>query len=277
MSSVKVYELRLKFTEPVSVVSDAEGSKLYVLRSPTVSWDGKGATVHYAPVIPASTLKGTLRSLALSIAKSVYDCDVVKLHEENVEPRERPKSVPHHRSDESWQELLRNETVSGRVKELLKYLREEGVSEGYFEEMPDGEKWERVASLSCPVCLLFGSQYSAGLVRVSDVVLHGYENVLNRVVIDRGSGKVKEGKLFSMETIEGAEGKAYLVFAIPKPLEDLISKVGLECNGKSPLELAEELWNQMVEILKEDGLELGHSKGVGMGRAEVEIREVEEV
>ena len=266
---IKVYKLELEFEEPVSVVAESEDSVLKVFTAPTVEWRENGFTVNYmTPIIPASSLKGALRALFASLAKSLLgDCEVVKYHEENREPKKyKKKLLPHHEG------IKFNEK---QVNELKEYLVKNGVDRAYFEEEgADEELAERLASLSCPICLLFGSNYLAGALRFSDVALNGSFNRVTRVVINRALGKVSENKLFTLEMVEEARGKGYVVLAFNPELEELVESLGLECNGKNPIEAAKELWETGKKFLEEEGLVLGHSKSVGLGAAKVRLREL---
>ncbi len=261
---IEVYRIELEFEEPVSVVGEADDSVLKVMRTNAIKWGEGSYRVEYGiPVIPASTIKGALRSFFLSLTKSMLDCDVVRYHEETSEPRHYKKKVlPHHEGFMPEKE---------RLEKLKEYLVEhEGVEETYFlEEGSEEELIERLASLSCPICLLFGSVYLAGALRFSDVLLNGSERRVTRVTMNRALGKAAENKLFTLEVVEEAKGVGYAVLAFNPDLLELVETLGLECNGKSTIDLAKELWMEGKKILEEDGIILGHSKSTGMGRAKV--------
>jgi len=255
---IETYKIKIRFEEPVTIISEAEDSILRIMRSDVVKWEKGGYSVLYGnPIIPASSLKGALRSFFLALAKTLYDCDVLKYHDEA-----SGDQIPSH-SPRAWVDKY-----AGNVERIRSYIKEDA-------ELSEKEAWERLASISCPVCLLFGSQHLAGALRFSDVVLERAKiRRLSRTAMNRALGKVSEGALFTIEVAEGADGEGYAVLAFTPQLQKLVKAVGIECAGRDPISVAKELWDIGTEILHEDGIELGHSKSAGLGRAVLEFQKL---
>jgi hypothetical protein len=74
--------------------------------------------------------------------------------------------------------------------------------------------------------------------------------------------------------VEEGRAEGIAVLAFPPHLRRLVEKVAIPCNGKSPIEAALELWEMGLDVLREQGLELGHGKSVGLGTGRITFEEL---
>jgi len=152
------------------------------------------------PVIPAESLKGSLRKLASKIAKNLDFGDqevneVVKYHAEDKHSIEKnnvklyPKFI----------EADNGELEKDRKKELEKIFSEEQLR----ELSKDAQK-ELYLSLKCPICKLFGSQRLTGKMIFSDAILIDEPriDIYTSTSISRKTKTVEGERLFSLESLE---------------------------------------------------------------------------
>jgi len=152
------------------------------------------------PVIPAESLKGSLRKLASKIAKNLDFSDqevneVVKYHREDKHSIEKnnvklyPKFI---------------EADNGELKKDKKEELERIFSEEQLRELSKDAQKELYLSLKCPICKLFGSQRLTGKMIFSDAILIDEPriDIYTSTSISRKTKTVEGERLFSLESLE---------------------------------------------------------------------------
>lgn len=147
------------------------------------------------PIIPAESLKGSLRKLVAKFAKSINYGDelvnrIVDFHNEDV-----------HYKEEKGKKYYPMESLSDEIQSRI--VKEGIFTEEQLKELSDESVKELYYSLQCPVCRLFGSRSLAGKMNVSDFIPEKFPEILTytSTSIDRKYGIAAEGKLFTIESI----------------------------------------------------------------------------
>ena len=204
------------------------------------------------PVIPAESLKGSLRKLASKIAKNLDFSDqevneVVKYHREDKHSIEKnnvklyPKFI----------EADTGELKKDRKKELEKIFSEEQLR----ELSRDAQK-ELYLSLKCPICKLFGSQRLTGKMIFSDAILIDEPriDIYTSTSISRKTKTVEGERLFSLESLE-----PNLRFEAKVIVDNVI-------RGSHEALLLSKLFEY---ILKLGGFQIGGAKSRGFGQVAI--------
>jgi Uncharacterized protein predicted to be involved in DNA repair (RAMP superfamily) len=239
--------LTLKARGPIHVGHSKEVNVLYTLKLPSGDL-----------VIPASTWKGALRSLAEKLAPSLPMSGIEKLAVDIVARAQDPKDA--------------RDRVRGLMGDFEKALEkqpqqrfdqrdveEKLLSLGYDLQRIDDKEWVLVQYLSlyCPVGRLFGNWALAGSLKFFDTVIRSGSQRRPGVGIDRKTGTVQERVLYFVETSD-----AYA--AVP-----LVLLGEVEAPGSTPAKLLA----SVLEALSEVGLNIGGRKSAGLGLLELESAE----
>jgi CRISPR/Cas system CSM-associated protein Csm3 (group 7 of RAMP superfamily) len=152
------------------------------------------------PVIPAESLKGSLKKLASKIAKNLDFSDqevneVVKYHREDKHSIEKnnvklyPKFI---------------EADTGELKKDKKEELERIFSEEQLRELSKDAQKELYLSLKCSICKLFGSQRLTGKMIFSDAILIDEPriDIYTSTSMSRKTKTVEGERLFSLESLE---------------------------------------------------------------------------
>jgi CRISPR/Cas system CSM-associated protein Csm3 (group 7 of RAMP superfamily) len=204
------------------------------------------------PVIPAESLKGSLRKLASKIAKNLDFSDqevneVVKYHREDKHSIEKnnvklyPKFI---------------EADTGELKKDRKKELERIFSEEQLRELSKDAQKELYLSLKCPVCKLFGSQRLTGKMIFSDAILIDEPriDIYTSTSISRKTKTVEGERLFSLESLE-----PNLRFQAKVIIDNVM-------RGSDEAVLLSKLFEY---ILKLGGFQIGGAKSRGFGQVAI--------
>lgn len=246
MKSCAVFEAKfvgkLMFTAltPIHIGSQREANVLYALR--LRSLDGL--------LIPASTWKGLLRSLAERLATTIQMETLERLALERITLSPEPRRSIEDLLDD-FRRALRGESAgpfdSGDVRHVLLEI-------GYGElSRLEDEKGALVEYLSyyCPVGRLFGNQVRAANIRFLDTLLPPRVQSRYGVGINRKTGRIEEHVLYRIETSEGG---------IEVPLVIL---------GEVERGTPSKLLASTLEVIRKVGLSVGGRKSAGLGLLEL--------
>ncbi len=253
---MKKYEIVVKPLEPISIGAGREDNVLTVLQVPVIQVGEDNVIYDYRrPIIPASSFKGVLRSIGVAIAKGL-----------GVDHDESCLNPPCHVSEQS-REI---ERYVERYKEYV--VKNLG---GDVTSVKKDALRKVVASLQCPVCLLFGAPGVASLLRITDLIPGKYTiQRVSRVTINRALRTKSEGKLFTIEMVDADLFMGYALYYINPCLKEMLEKVFGKERKEEILNNVEKLWDMVIKFVEESGLEVGHSRSTGLGRVKVEFREI---
>jgi len=226
--------------------------------------------------IPGSSLKGSLRSLAESIARAsgTYVCEVF----DDITKCECAIRVLKYiynmfRKGSSEKEIIDNikkycdeiiDLSAGKkrfsIKEISSFLNEI-TSAKSLEELIENIKKEKVP---CPVCRIFGNKELASHIEVSDMLPLNPDNVevdfRTRNAIDRFRGAARSGALFTFEYVS------------PRTKWKFEMKlINIKINSKT---LEAELMRSLLKLLHTQGIQVGRMRSVGMGLLKLESANV---
>jgi len=240
------YEVRIVTLTPLRIGSGTKGFIGEVLRVPVFV----GNELRRLPIIPFSSLKGSLRGIAESLAKTLWDES--ELDEEIC----LKVMVSHER---------KGGDVSHKVKEGdFDLIKQAIIEEGLFSESDINEFGEKFPTLLCPICRLFGAPGLAGVLRISDAIpldLDLHTEYLTRIAIDRRRMKVMERRMFREEVLPpGIEFRAVMLVDWERLGEGRVARI------------AKNLLEQTMIIAKESGIQLGSGKSIGRGKVRIELR-----
>lgn len=236
--------LNFKARGPIHVGYSKEANVLYALKLPNGDL-----------VVPASTWKGVLRSLAEKLAPSLQMSDIERLALEKVGRAQTPQEAR-----ENVKELLKDfeRALEGKQSKLFdqKDVEEKLLGLGYDMQQIEDKNWALVQYLSlyCPVGRLFGSYSLAGGLKFLDTVIGPGFQRRPGVGINRRSGTVQENVLYFVET-----GEAYA--KVP-----LVMVGEVEARGSAPARLLA----SVLEAVAEVGIGVGGRKSTGLGLLELE-------
>jgi CRISPR/Cas system CSM-associated protein Csm3 (group 7 of RAMP superfamily) len=246
--------LNFRARGPIHVGHSKEANVLYALKLPNGDL-----------VVPASTWKGVLRSLAERLAPSLPMGEIERLAFETVgraqEPEEARRNVREKGLMDDFVKVLerkpQNRFDQRDVEEKLERL-------GYRKD--EGGKWQiedkewalvQYLSLHCPVGRLFGNLTLASSLRFFDAVIRSGLQRRPGIGINRYTGTVQENVLYFVET-----GDAYA--AVP-----LLLSGEVEPRGNAPARLLA----SVLEAVAEVGIGVGGRKSAGLGLLELESSE----
>jgi len=270
-----VVELSMSLQEPLHIGSGDFGARRALLR------------LNNHVVIPSSTWKGALRSIAENLARSMVESltglerlAILCYSEENrgimyewddkhvgkylngldIETFRRE----YERTRASFKENLLDQLRKYKQGQTLNYLGEElltmldiGYSPETIEEADETKltkMFEDYLASKCPIGSLFGNSVLSGKVRIMDTILnHVTTDERPGVGINRKSGKAQDNALYFTETVSaGTEVKLRLI------ADNLY-------HGKTDAKI----FAGILEWIKEIGLNVGGRKSAGLGLMEL--------
>lgn len=147
--------------------------------------------------------------------------------------------------------------------------------------------WEELASLLCPICLLFGSPHRAAAIKVTDLYplnslaqQDGGETPLatrHHVSIDRKTGTKREKALYRAQYVQPGTlytGKLYII--VPELPPHLQENTIIATLYRETLEKAQHILQQTLDYLGQDSqllVKLGGHKTRGYGLAKIRIKQ----
>ena len=251
------------------------------------------------PLIPATTLKGLLRSLTEKLAATIYkryqslepeDISSIPLmlaanhhqptpYEEEKRREKRLQQVsPLHAKPEQLVELQHGNNRIAVHKALAKLFEKLKPCIPEPPEAPPRDwSYEAFASRYCPICMLYGSTHQAGAVRPLDAIPPQTPDIEVRthVAIDRGLGIRSEKKLYTEELLQPGttfKTKIHILWPLPTPGEHQ----NPTCNQlyKTTLQEAQKLWKTLLKYLQQTHIQIGSGKTRGNGLAKITIRQI---
>lgn len=217
---------------PATSVSVGGKSGEFVREIAKISIEGLGGDT---PFLPAESIKGTLRSMAVTIANTIFKNDYIGHH------------VPNYNLKE----------ITDKYRdEAEKTLKKLGFTDEQIGELDESERVDLYLALNCPVCRLFGWRGLAGKLTVSDGIPNKRPRLryFTSTAIDRKLGLASEKRLF---TIESIEKDPELRFNIKIIIDNM--------NGEEA-----RLICMLLQMISEIGLRIGGSKSRGYGLLEMD-------
>jgi CRISPR/Cas system CSM-associated protein Csm3 (group 7 of RAMP superfamily) len=305
------YMLRIVPLTPLRIGAGVEGNVQRILTSFIVkeaelaieetSVFTTNAISKRTPVIPASSIKGLLRALAEQLSSRLYSrsmkpqsvSDIPKLlaaYHHHTTPSEdtaresiRQKgcnisSLPLIHYTPTLSDKCGDETLGEIVGEVKNVI---GDYSNCIERVPPSTSidwaFEAFASRYCPICILFGSQFQAGALRITDAL--PVDNVLSNyrthVSIDRRTLTKEEAKLYVEEYIE--PGVTFVArINLLWPLTTLNEDSNNICKQlyNHALTEAKKLLSVLIEYVNSTPIEIGGSKSRGLGLVKLNITKV---
>lgn len=231
---------------PQSPLHVGAGVDLFLSR--VVLMDVGGAEL---PVIPAESIKGVLRSLAIRIARTATFG--LKKHDGLVDVDEVVKK---HGKD--------THNVKLQADMVEKALLKLGIfTERQLRELSDDEKKELLVSLYCPICLLFGSPHQAGKLLFTDAIPVNEEGKIvypkletqTCTSISRKTRTAEAKRLFTVQYVVPEEGISFRSKIIAENLR----------SGEPDAKL----FATVLRYITERGIILGGMKSRGFGQMKV--------
>lgn len=226
-------DIYLKLETPLHVGAESELTRKPIVR---LKVNGK-----YLPVIPAESIKGSLRNLAGKLAKTMeFSNPIVN------------DAVKYHDKDKHEGENIRkySSEAEAQIKEIF--------SEEQIEELSLDDKLEYYFSLNCPICRLFGGRGVSAKINFFDAYpLVNEERKTPKIAaytstsIDRNLGVALEGRLYSIEFIEPSKLLRFNLKAIAENIEP---------GSNESMVLA-----RLIDCILLDGFTLGGVKSKGFG------------
>ena len=308
---LETYEVKVVLLTPARVGGGVEGNlqqllrpqvrREPVLRQVVLSVGEKPNSYRFerTPLIPATTLKGLLRSLTEKLAATIYK-RYQSLELENLEstplmlaanhhqptPQEEEKRrekrlqqiPPLHAKPEQLTELQHGNNKIAIHKTLAKLFEElKPCVPEPPEASPKDWSYEAFASRYCPICMLYGSTHQAGAVRPLDAIPPQTPDIEVRthVAIDRGLGIRSEKKLYTEELLQAGttfKTRIHILWPLPTPEE----QQNPTCNQlyQTTLQEAQRLWKTLLEYLNQTHIQIGSGKTRGNGLAKITIRQI---
>ena len=210
-------------------------------------------------LIPSTSLKGVLRRIADHIGKSLarnprnLEEALLKCHCETEDSGIRHVGC----SDSELKLISEYVEKSFRDGSIQRFLSEDVIertrrmlrNSKVLQVLRKNHALEPLLAFRCPICRLYGGPGLGGKVFVNNVVItDGSASFITRASIERVSGRVREGALFTVEAL-----------TLPKFEVTLIVE-NIELNTLEPLIIAGTL-----EWLLKLGLEVGGMKSTGLG------------
>jgi CRISPR/Cas system CSM-associated protein Csm3 (group 7 of RAMP superfamily) len=237
--------LKLDSTSPLHIGAGSEGTNKVILRFRV---NGKEI-----PIIPAESLKGTLRSLASSISKQLLpDNLAIKYHDKD-------KHVKIETIGKDEQRKIK-ELYFEKAKEVLEKI----MPKDYIEEISTSDYLRLIEyyfALNCPVCRLFGAQGIAGKLTFSDGVPQTSPKLFTytSTSINRKTRIVEKEKLFTITAVEPDKNLRFRF----KIIGDNIYKGSEEAK----------LLSALLQWLLKFDIQVGGLKSYGYGRLSLDKNE----
>jgi len=237
--------LKLDSTSPLHIGAGSEGTNKVILRFRVNSKE--------IPIIPAESLKGTLRSLASSISKQLLpDNLAIKYHDKD-------KHVKIETIGKDEQRKIK-ELYFEKAKEVLEKI----MPKDYIEEISTSDYLRLIEyyfALNCPVCRLFGAQGIAGKLTFSDGVPQTSPKLFTytSTSINRKTRIVEKEKLFTITAVEPDKNLRFRF----KIIGDNIYKGSEEAK----------LLSALLQWLLKFDIQVGGLKSYGYGRLSLDKNE----
>ncbi|MEX2702807.1 MAG: RAMP superfamily CRISPR-associated protein [Candidatus Baldrarchaeota archaeon] len=208
---------------------------------------------YYIPILPAESLKGVLRKLAMKIAKSMVFSspdinEIVKCHRKD----------EHIRKDKEHCEGLTRKYKKNAIETMREIF-----SDKQIEELTERALLEYYFSLICPVCNLFGGKSVAAKLKffdayplLNDKIVELKTKTYTSTSIDRQTGIAKEGRLYTIEFIEPLDNIRFKLRIIAENLEQGSDNSKLLAN--------------IFQYLLHEGIKVGGLKSKGFGTLKID-------
>jgi len=162
-----------------------------------------------AYVIPSHSIKGILRHISEYVAKASATTGKELEHALLRAHCEVENEGIRHICSSNDDLSIINNYISNILNDrslARRYIPEDSIDEvsSKFEEGGIREviEVEPIAAIKCPICRLYGGNGLGGKVYIRDIVIkNGKVTVISRASIERPTGKVREGSLFSVEVL----------------------------------------------------------------------------
>lgn len=173
----------------------------------------------------------------------------------------------------------RDQELRNSFKKYLDYLielfRENPDLENIYRENLDRgvEEW---ASHLCPICLLYGSQHRAGIIRFTDfyILRETGTDTRTHVTISRNTRTSLENSLFSIEYLPVNTkliGNIYIIIPLLPPTLNTFQQ-----EYSKTLEYAEKLLENTISYLKQTKMLIGGHKSRGYGLASIVLKNIQQ-
>lgn len=216
-------------------------------------------------LISSSTWKGAFRSISERIARSMrFESDLTNLAVKSFREDSR---ITYEVSKEFCEDMLN--VLRGHKSNIIPYNKEDlaeiackiGFTSDEVNEIRDKgfsardnllkRLAESILAVHCPIGKLYGNHVLAGKVRFLDIILGHRAGLIHEragISINRRSGTVREGALFTFESIVNERVKLRIVV-----------------DNLTPGAEDSKLFALTLEAIKNLGLSLGARKSAGMG------------
>jgi len=226
------------YLKPVTPLHIGAQSELFVKTIIRIKVNGK-----YTFIIPSESIKGSLRSLAAIIAKSM-----------SFSTNEIMRIVQSHEKDKHNYKQ-HEENID---KTLENIFTKEQIS-----ELSEGDKHEYYASLKCPICNLFGGKGTSAKLKFFDayplidekIIALSYKTYTS-TSIDRDLGIAREGALHTIEFVE--------------PSENIRFKLKIILNNIEQASDTAKLLARLLQYILEEGIVIGGLKSKGFGLLKID-------
>ena len=161
-----------------------------------------------AYVIPSHSIKGVLRRISEHVAKASATSKELEHALIRAHCEVENESIRHVCSSDDDIRIIKDyvDSVLKNRAFARKFIPEDSIDEvssrfkeGGIREVAEAEP---IVTIECPICRLYGGNGLGGKVYIRDIVVkNGRVAVISRTSIERATGKVREGALFSVEAL----------------------------------------------------------------------------
>ena len=194
-------------------------------------------------LIPSSTLKGVFRRISEYVSNSIDFKDKIINHMVCNHREEIGRGIIHGEFDP---EIL--DEIFDKYNFVRLQIERDGLER-------DEEKWNEACALICPICTLYGSNFSRSKLWFYDSLVYCDERFLSmyhRVGIDRKKGIQREKSLYAIQ-------------ALPPGIEFKLIIVGNNLNKFEKIVL-----KKTIKYISVIGLQLGAERSRGFGLFELD-------
>lgn len=235
-----ILELYFVTKTPVHVGSGQEGTLSLIVRFPV-----NGRLI---PIIPSNSLKGTLRSLATKVSKSInFNQDTKKILELHKKDTHIPKFGDVNE---------KNSFISSYENKSKDFLKNNNIlNDRQINELSKEDVIDLYLSLNCPICTLFGSKSLSGKINIFDATPLQLSTIITytSASISRKTLTVEEGALYTVEAVGPGT-----VFEVKVITDNVLP-------GSNEAKVLASLLN----YIKEKGIVVGGMKSKGYGVLEL--------
>ena len=190
-----IFRIKMENETPLYIGSESSKGESY-LRLISMPYM-KDKEIIYIPLIPASTIKGSLRHISELILKSYTDLDGIYRYVRDTHIEDERRGIVH----------LPNKEIKS-FGDVMAFGVKMGIDEDIIEsivgdETDEDKKFSKLLTYYCPVCRIYGSPEFSSKIKISDAIPEKdvVKMYMTHVKIDRKRGIKDEHALYTVEML----------------------------------------------------------------------------